>query len=247
MSGKDKLRRFRENATFKCLLQPSFEEVYEKDFRFKGKWRKEIFGNDNPIILELGCGKGEYTVSMAQAFPDKNFIGMDIKGARLWKGAKYVEEHSIGNAIFIRSRIEFITAFFAKGEIDEIWITFADPQLGKARKRLTGSMFLNRYTEILKKNGIINLKTDSKYLYNYTLAAATQNGLGIIEAEDDIYGNEKGSGILGIKTFYETNFLKIGLPIQYLSFHLETEKRYGEPEWDEDFWLKEEEKGRKAK
>lgn len=244
MSSKDKLRKFRENETFKCLYQPKTEEVLNAAYPLKGKWAKEVFGNNNPIILELGCGKGEYTIALSEKFPDKNFIGIDIKGARLWKGAKYAEEHNLGNVLFIRTRIEFITSLFAEGEISEIWITFPDPQLKRCRKRLTGTLFLQRYKQFLKPQGIINLKTDSKYLHNYTLALATQNSLDIIEADNDIYNSGRADEILSIKTFYEAHYIKRGLAITYMAFRINNTVPLSEPEWDEDHWLAEEAIGR---
>ncbi len=244
MSSKDKLRKFRENETFACLYQPKTEEVLGKDYPLKGKWGSEIFKNDNPIILELGCGKGEYTIALAEKFPDRNFIGIDIKGARLWKGAKYAEEKMLKNVLFIRTRIEFINSLFATGEISEIWITFPDPQLKRARKRLTGTLFLERYKKFLKEDGIINLKTDSKYLHNYTLALAQQNSLDIIEANNDIYGSGRADEILSIKTFYEAHYIKRGLEITYLAFRPGNSPQLVEPEWDEEYWEAEEAKGR---
>ncbi len=244
MSSKDKLRKFRENETFACLFQPKTEEVLGKPYSLRGKWGKEIFGNDNPITLELGCGKGEYTIALAQKFPQRNFIGIDIKGARLWKGAKFATENKMENVLFIRTRIEFITSLFAEGEISEIWITFPDPQLKRPRKRLTGTMFLERYRQFLAPDGIINLKTDSKYLHNYTLALAQQNGLEILEANNDIYGSGRADEILSIKTFYEAHYIKRGLEITYLAFKPENGKQLIEPQWDEEYWEIEEAKGR---
>ena len=151
--GKDKLRRFAENLTFRCMVQPEFEEVFRTDFRLKGRWREDFFGNPNPVVLELGCGRGEYTVSLAERYPDKNFIGVDIKGARMWRGAKTATEQEMRNAGFLRTRIEFIDSCFAPGEVDEIWITFPDPQLrkGRVKKRLTAPEFLTRYARFLRR------------------------------------------------------------------------------------------------
>ena len=244
MSSKDKLRKFRENVTFECLFQPKTEEVLGKPYSLRGRWGKEVFGNDNPITLELGCGKGEYTIALAQKFQNRNFIGIDIKGARLWKGAKFATENKMGNVLFIRTRIEFITSLFAEGEISEIWITFPDPQLKRPRKRLTGTMFLERYKQFLSPDGIINLKTDSKYLHNYTLALAQQNGLEILEANNDIYGSGRADEILSIKTFYEAHYIKRGLEITYLAFRPENGRSLVEPVWDEEYWEVEEAKGR---
>ena len=249
MSTKNKIGKFRENETFKCLFQPATIELLSKEYKLKGRWGEEIFGNNNPIVLELGCGKGEYTVALAMQYPDKNFIGIDIKGARLWKGAKFVTEKSIGNALFIRTRIEFIESLFGRDEISEIWITFADRQIKRARKRLTGSLFLNRYRNFLKPDGIIHLKTDSLFLYKYTEESALQNNLSIAGSMEDIYGEELSNNtfpkeLKSIKTFYENYYIKNGFKIKYLSFGLKENNNIIEPEWDEKYWEKEEEKGR---
>ncbi|MDR1347377.1 MAG: tRNA (guanosine(46)-N7)-methyltransferase TrmB [Prevotellaceae bacterium] len=234
MSGKDKLRKFKENTAFTSLHQPEFDAIFKNDYELKGKWNTNVFKNSNPIILELGCGKGEYTVALSLKFPNKNFIGIDIKGARLWKGAKFAHENKLENVAFIRTRIDFITSFFAENEISEIWITFADPQLKRSRKRLTGIMFLNRYRHFLKSEGIIHLKTDSRFLHEYTLALSKQNNLKIIEANNDIYGSNRADDILSIKTFYEQQFLEQGFPITYLAFCLNNVSTLKEPVWEKD-------------
>ncbi|MEF9986479.1 MAG: tRNA (guanosine(46)-N7)-methyltransferase TrmB [Bacteroidales bacterium] len=244
MSGKDKLKKFRENETFNCMYQPCTEDVLGKDYLLKGRWGSEVFKNNNPIILELGCGKGEYTISLAQMFPNKNFIGIDIKGARLWKGAKFAQEANLSNVAFVRTRIEFIESLFEKNEIAEIWITFADPQLRHCRKRLTGTMFLNRYKKFLNSNGIVNLKTDSQYLHQYTIACAKENNLTILEANNNIYGTGRADNILSIRTFYEAHYIKRGLPITYMAFKIDNNMPLCEPKWDEDYWLKQEMLGR---
>lgn len=274
MSTKNKLYKFKENETFAALLQPTTEELLGKDYKFKGRWGRLFFGNDNPIVLELGCGKGEYTVQLAKLSPQKNFIGIDIKGARLWKGAKSVTEEKIPNAAFIRTRIEFIESLFGEGEISEIWITFADPQIKRARKRLTGTLFLKRYSHFLKPNGIVHLKTDSLFLYKYTLFTAEQNRLQIINSIQDLYGAAASNaaaaaangaagvgenlpeGLTTIRTFYEQYYIKNGFTIKYLSFRLLAEGNAAsacegaaplslvEPEWDEEYWRAEEAKGR---
>lgn len=232
MSGKDKLRKFRENESFSCLLQPATAEVLGTDYRLKGRWGKEFFRNDNPIVLELGCGKGEYTVGLAEMNPGTNYIGMDIKGARLWKGAKYVHENSVPNAAFLRTRIEFIDSVFAPGEISGIWITFADPQIGRERKRLTSPLFLERYRRVMDGNGIVHLKTDSKYLYSYTKALAVQNDLEILADTEDLYGERDDVGKeLSIKTFYESHYLKMGMPINYMAFRI-GDVPLKSPQWD---------------
>ena len=232
--GKGKLKKFRENETFSCLVQPTTEEVLHCDHPLKGRWKSEMFHNDHPIVLELGCGKGEYTVALGERFPDKNYIGIDIKGARLWKGAKYATQQSLGNVAFLRTRIEFIESLFAPGEIDEIWITFADPQERKPRKRLTHPRFLESYRRILAPGGIIHLKTDSRLLHHFTLETVRQNGLPLIEACEDIYGSGRADELLSIQTFYEKNFLAQGIPITYLAFRLDNKKALVEPEWDQE-------------
>lgn len=221
MSGKDKLRKFRENETFSCLLQPANEDVIGKEHPIKGNWHTQVFHNDHPIVVELGCGKGEYTIALAEKYPEKNFIGVDIKGARLWKGAKYATEHNLPNVAFLRTRIEFIESLFGPSEISEIWITFADPQPKKAKKRLTNPLFLNRYRNFLAPDGIVHLKTDSILLHEYTLAVVEQNNMTLIEHNNNIYGSGRADEILSIKTYYEAQFLSKGMPITYLAFQID--------------------------
>ena len=222
MSGKDKIRKFRENESFKCLIQPPMDEMLRGDHPLKGHWNEQIFGNSNPIVVELGCGKGEYTIALAQRNPNINYIGVDIKGARLWKGAKFATENNMGNVAFLRTRIDFIGSIFGPDEISEIWITFADPQPKKPRKRLTHPLFLDRYRGFLKKGGIVNLKTDSQLLHEFTIETAESLGLEIIEKNADIYGSGRvtDGDILSVKTFYESMFLKEGKPITYTAFRL---------------------------
>jgi tRNA (guanine-N7-)-methyltransferase len=232
--GKGKLIKFRENETFACLVQPTTEEVLGRDHPLKGHWREAMFHNDHPIVLELGCGKGEYTVALAERFPEKNYVGIDIKGARLWKGAKYATQHELGNVAFIRTRVEFINSLFTPGEVDEIWITFADPQERKARKRLTHPRFLERYRALLAPGGVIHLKTDSRLLHHFTLETVRQNGLPLIEACEDIYGTGRADDLLSIQTFYEKNFRAQGIPITYLAFRLDHDGPLVEPEWNQE-------------
>lgn len=222
MSGKDKIRKFRENLTFECLIQPTTEEVLGKDHPIKGHWHEKVFKNQNPIVLELGCGKGEYTIALSQRYPDKNFIGVDIKGARLWKGAKYATENALPNVAFLRTRIEFITSLFAENEVSEIWVTFADPQPNKPKKRLTSHQFLAKYKTFLKPDGIIHLKTDSILLHESTLEVIREGEHKLLEANNDIYAPEShvAEEITSIKTFYESQFLAKGMPITYLKFVL---------------------------
>lgn len=218
--GKDKLRRFSENLTFRCMVQPAFDEIFRHDHALKGKWRSDFFGNDNPIVLELGCGRGEYTVGLAEANPDVNYIGVDIKGARMWRGARTATDNGMNNVAFLRTRIEFIGSFFGPGEIDQIWITFPDPQMNKRRvgKRLTAPGFLDRYARFLKPDGIIHLKTDSGHLHEYTKAVLDANGIEPGVCCDDIYGKGVADAKLSIKTTYEARFLAEGLPITYLQW-----------------------------
>ncbi len=252
MSTIGKLEKFRQNSTFKCLIQPKMEEVFRNDYPLKGKWGREVFGNSNPITLELGCGKGEYTIALASLYPDRNFIGIDIKGARLWKGAKEAETKGMKNVRFIRTNIDFIEWIFGKDEISSIWVTFADPQLKSPRKRLTGVMFLERYRKFLVDGGEINLKTDSRFLHEYTSALVKANDLETICRSTDIYHQENPlfpQELKTIQTFYEQHFLKMGLPITYLRFKLEgpsspRTKPLLEPEWDDKKWLLAESEGR---
>jgi tRNA (guanine-N7-)-methyltransferase len=188
----------------------------------RGNWKRDFFKNDKPIVLELGCGKGEYTVGMAKRFPDKNFIGVDIKGARMYVGAVQAIEAKLNNAAFLRTRIDFINALFAEGEIDEIWITFPDPQKEKPRKRLTSPLFLYRYAHLLKEGGIINLKTDSVLLHEYTLSIIQQEGCEQLQASNDIYKTvtETDHVLRTIQTYYEKRFLGMGMAITHVSFRL---------------------------
>ncbi len=238
--GKDKLRKFAENLTFRCFVQPEFDDIFHKDHPLKGAWRREFFGNDNPIVLELGCGKGEYTVALAKSDPSRNYIGIDIKGARMWRGAKSATEAQMTNVGFLRTRIEFINSFFAEGEVDEIWITFPDPQLKtrRAKKRLTAPTFLNNYARFLATDGVINLKTDSKHLFNYTAEVIRRFDLPLEVSNDDIYGSGYADATLSIKTAYEAVYLQRGLPITYTRFRLGVQRTFEMFEWDGDDALK---------
>lgn len=224
--AKNKLKRFEENSTLPNIIQPKFEEVFRVDHSIKGKWNETFFKNNKPIVLELGCGKGEYTVGLAQQFPEKNFIGVDIKGARLWRGAKTAHESGMDNVAFVRTRIENITSFFGKDEVSEIWITFPDPQLKRinALKRLTSSVFLGLYKTILKSQGLIHLKTDSQELHEYTKALTELNNLKVHSCTNDLYSIAKDDPILSIRTFYEQQFLDLGKTITYICFELSNEK-----------------------
>lgn len=222
MSAKNKLQRFAENETFPNVIQPEFDEVFHKDYRLKNKWAAEFWKNTNPLVLELGCGKGEYTVSLAERFPEKNYIGIDIKGARFWRGAKSALEKGLPNVAFVRTRIEFIDSFFGANEVDEIWITFPDPQLAerRAKKRLTAPRFLNMYLGMLKSGAKVNLKTDSKELYDYTKSLLEFNKQEILIATDDLYNSPYCDETLSIKTQYESFYLAQGKPITYIQFRL---------------------------
>ena len=265
--GHGKLKKFAENLTFRCLLQPDASAVLAdkepgsrqlvlRDHPIKGNWGREMFGNGNPIVLELGCGKGDYTIALAQRNPDINYIGVDIKGARLWAGAKYATENAIPNVAFLRTRIEFIGAFFGPGEVSQIWLTFSDPQLrGSENARLSSPMFLERYRRFLRPGGIVHLKTDSRYLYEYTQAVCKVNGLNILAYGSDIYGDGMHISqpslrdpshkwappsytaegdmhpvsvdeVTQVQTFYEKMFLEMGLPITYMAFTLDHEGQF---------------------
>jgi tRNA (guanine-N7-)-methyltransferase len=227
--SKGKLLKFAEMKTFSNVLQPPFDEVFNKDFHFKGRWNKKFFKNDFPITLELGCGKGEYSVGLAKLYPERNFIGIDIKGARIWKGAKAAIDENISNVGFLRTHIDFINSFFEADEVHEIWITFPDPQPKKSQKRLTSSLFLSRYRKLLCTNGYINLKTDNTDLFQYTLKLAGYNKLKIDFSTNDLYASGCDDKILSIKTFYETMWLKAGLPIHYIRFQLNSNTTLMEP------------------
>ena len=232
--GKNKLAKFAKNKTFSHVLQPSNEAVLNGDFHLKGKWSEE-FGNNNPIVLELACGKGEYSVGMAEIYPDKNFIGIDIKGARIFSGAKEVEDKGLKNVRFLRTKIDFINSFFAENEISEIWILFADPQLVKPRKRLTSQLFLNRYIKLLKPSGVLNLKSDSDELYAFTKNESVpafnveNKKLQFKKLDDTNELYEKGiksfdetmQAVLNIRTFYEQMWLEQGKKIKFLSYRLQ--------------------------
>ncbi len=215
------MARFAENRIFNHLFQYSYEEAIN-GFPMKGKWNRSFFKNEHPVVLELGCGKGEYTVGLAKKFPEKNFIGMDVKGARLWRGLKTSHDEGMTNVAFLRTRIELIEFFFGKNEVDEIWITFPDPQIKASRekKRLTAPLFLNRYLSFLKPNGIIHLKTDALLLYDYTLEIIAKNGHKLLYANEDIYHSDLKNEAVQIQTFYEQKWLANNTPIRYIKFSL---------------------------
>lgn len=220
MGSKNKLKRFRENETFGNVYQPS-RELLLAGYDLKGNWREKVFGNNNPVVLELGCGKGEYSVGLAEKFPDKNFIGIDIKGARFWRGAKTAAENNISNVAFLRTQIELIEYAFAQGEVDEIWITFPDPQIKykRTKHRLTNQEFLDRYKKILKPAGLVHLKTDSEFMHGYTLGLLHGAGHEVLYANHHIYRNEGApEEVTSIQTFYEQQYLEQGKPITYIQF-----------------------------
>lgn len=220
MGSKNKLKRFRENETFGNVYQPDRETLLE-GFDIKGFWRKKVFGNDKPIVLELGCGKGEYTIGLAERFPDKNFIGIDIKGARFWRGAKTAVEKNFSNVAFLRIQIELIEHAFAEGEVDEIWITFPDPQIKhkRTKHRLTNDIFLQKYKRILNENGLVHLKTDSEFMHGYTLGLLHGAGHEVLYANHHIYKNEGApEEVTAIQTFYEKQYLAKDKPITYIQF-----------------------------
>lgn len=232
--GKKKLLRFRELDNFDRVFQPPFEEVINKDYYLKGAWNSQVFQNSHPLILELGCGKGEYTVGLARNHPNTNFLGLDIKGARIWTGARLAQDEGLTNVAFIRTRIDFIESFFTRNEVAEIWITFPDPQEKRRRKkkRLTGALFLNKYKHFLKDNGVIHLKTDNRLLYRYTLELAKYNQLDINKNSDHIYQEGWEDEIVSIQTYYETRFLAEGTKINYIEFSLPANREIKELPYD---------------
>jgi len=235
--AKHKLERFAQMATFENVVQPELEEVLNKDYKLKGNWKATFFKNNNPIVLELGCGKGEYTVGQAQRNPNKNFIGIDIKGARMWRGASFSLQNGIKNAGFLRTHIEHIASFFAPGEVSEIWITFPDPQEKRirAKKRLTSSGFLALYKKFIEPSGLIHLKTDNSLLYEYTCQLASHNGLDVKISTNDLYNSGiDDEALLSIQTFYESGFLAQGIAIKYLKFTLDGHETFQEPSAEED-------------
>lgn len=230
--GKNKLKKFADMDRFECVLQYPRHVVVAGDFPYKGKWTSDFFHNDSPVTLELGCGKGEYTVGLSEAHPERNYIGIDIKGARMWSGARQVEERGIPNAAFLRTEIELISNFFAPEEVDEIWITFPDPQMQKTRKRLTSTRFLKEYRKILRPGGVIHLKTDSPFLYEYTRRLVELNGFEVLRQTADLYGEGNEDPATAIKTFYEAQWLSRGKKIKLISFKLHDGELL-EPETDD--------------
>lgn len=229
--GKSKLQKFKEMEKFPHIFQYPYTLLQKNGFEMKSKWCKKFFQNNHSTILELGCGKGEYTVNLARMFPEKNFIGIDIKGARIYSGAKQTLAEGLNNVAFLRTHIEFINYFFAQNEISEIWLTFPDPQIKKMNKRLTSANFMQYYSKILRDNGIIHLKTDSYFLFNYTRGIIQANNFQILSQTDDLYQNFQTDKILSIQTFYEQQWLKKGLKIKYICFICHKKENYIEPKF----------------
>lgn len=232
--GKGKLQKFAEMETFSNVFQYPFSVIENVPFEMKGHWREQYFHNDNPIVLELGCGKGEYSVELARLYPQVNFIGVDIKGARMHKGAKEALTAGLSNVAFLRTNIEIIDRFFAKDEVQEIWLTFSDPQMKNPRKRLTSTYFMNRYRHFLVDGGLIHLKTDSNFLFTYTTYMVEANRLPLLFRTEDLYHtdgiDEETRKILSIQTFYEAQWIARGLNIRYMKFHLPQQGELVEPD-----------------
>ena len=228
--SKGKLAKFADMASYPHVFEYPFSVLEDVPFELRGHWHERFFKNDHPIVLELGCGRGEYAVGLARRYPDRNFIGVDIKGARMWSGATESLKEGLTNVAFLRTNIEIIDRFFAPEEVQEIWLTFSDPQMKKATKRLTSTYFLNRYRRFLIDGGLIHLKTDSNFLFTYTKYVAEENKLPVEECTEDLYGGEATSLDLSIRTYYEQQWLSRGLTIKYLRFRLPAEGELVEPD-----------------
>ncbi|MDG5490367.1 tRNA (guanosine(46)-N7)-methyltransferase TrmB [Psychroserpens sp. SPM9] len=223
MGSKNKLKRFKENETFANVFQPKRDQLVNSIYELKGNWRTSVFKNDHPLVLELGCGRGEYSVELAKKFPNKNFVGIDIKGARFWRGAKTAIEEQIQNVAFLRTQIELVDYAFAKNEVDEIWITFPDPQIKykRTKHRMTNSEFLKRYKTILKPEGVVNLKTDSEFMHGYTLGLLHGEGHEVLYANHNVYKQEGSpEEVTSIQTYYESQYLEQNKPITYIRFKI---------------------------
>ena len=228
--GKNKLKKFADLETNDRVVQYTFGTLRNAPCPLKGRWGSDFFGNSNPIVLELGCGKGEYSVGLARQFPDKNFIGIDIKGARIWTGATEAKRSGMTNVGFLRTSIELLESFFAPGEVSEIWITFPDPQMKKASKRLTGTRFVGMYSRVMRPGGLVHLKSDSPFLFAYTNMMCAHNGLDVEESVQDLYSaRAQGDPILNIRTHYEQQWLDRGLTIKYIRFRPDASVVLSEP------------------
>lgn len=232
--GKGKLEKFADMASYENVIECPFSEAQKGPFEMRGLWREQFFHNDNPIVLELGCGKGEYTVGLAKLFPEVNFIGVDIKGARMWTGATQALREQLTNVCFLRTQIEIIDHFFGPDEVQEIWLTFSDPQMKNPHKRLTSTFFMQRYRHFLVDEGVVHLKTDSNFLYTYTSFMVERNRLPVQMDTDDLYHTEGldplTQTILSIQTYYESMWIERGLNIKYLRFQLPHEGELEEPD-----------------
>jgi len=234
--SKNKLSKFAEVHALPNVVEVPYAELLQAPYKLRDKWSSQFFGNDFPVVLELGCGKGEYTVGLAENFPEKNFIGIDIKGSRIWTGATAAHERGLKNVGFLRTYVELLPSFFGPDEVSEIWITFPDPQMKKGRKRLTSTKLLAHYCKVMKPGGIVHLKTDSNFLYQYTSALVHLNGFKVEAETDDLYASAYADEIMGIKTYYEQQWLSRGLTIKYLKFIPRAENLIEpdlEIEWDE--------------
>lgn len=232
--GKGKLAKFADMESYENVFQYPFSVIEQVPFEMKGHWREQFFHNDNPIVLELGCGKGEYAVGLAKQHPDMNFIGVDIKGARMWTGATQAIKEEIKNVAFLRTNIEIIDRFFDKDEVQEIWLTFSDPQMKNPRKRLTSTFFMERYRRFLVDGGTIHLKTDSNFLFTYTKYMVENNQLPVEVQTEDLYNDAKvqeaTEQVRRIQTYYEQMWLDRGLNIRYMRFHLPQNGTLEEPD-----------------
>ncbi len=228
--GKGKLSKFADMASYPHVFEYPYSVAENVPFSMKGKWKSDFFRNDNPIVLELGCGRGEYTVGLAEKFPDKNFIGVDIKGARMWSGATEALQKEMKNVAFLRTNIEIIDRFFDTNEIDEIWLTFSDPQMKKATKRLTSTYFMERYRHFLVPDGLIHLKTDSPFMFTYTHHMIAENAFPVELETEDLYQSGLANDILSIRTYYEQQWIDRGLSIKYIKFRLPQTGSLREPD-----------------